>query len=309
MRQAVTRAWIFWVAAAAVAGTLQGQSVRRMQAWFVDGTGLEIYSESTGSTQPSSQGEMGAGPGGINRVVLDSSDNILFAYNLEASRGAVPGTAIIRIEPLNAAAEEGMLKWKGNASHLSKLSGGHIPTVAAVREFSSVTLGEVVTLDVLYNPATGEKIYDVLRPIKGSSPMPGTMGVNPSPSREEISFKDIVVKVDGKVMRAPASWMIGAAVRIDIPGHGAYVVAAYDPQNLPPIYAFQQLAQGDGKTLRWAMDRDKVEITSSTNVLTQAANGPLWLYHDPHYRTQDQPDAIRLQTADTVEWLIPKGKG
>jgi hypothetical protein len=103
------------------------------------------------------------------------------------------------------------------------------------------------------------------------------------------------------VVQAPASWMIGAAVRIDIPGHGAYVVAVHQP-HVPPIYAFKAIAHAEGKILRWTMDGSTVEIASHTNVLTGAAGGVLWVYHDAHYR----PDSVRLQTADTVDWLIPK---
>ena len=58
----------------------------------------------------------------------------------------------------------------------------------------------------------------------------------------------------------------------------------------------------DGKTLSWTMGRDRVEITSSANVLTRSVKGVLWVYHDPHY----QPDVVGLQAADTVDWLLPK---
>jgi hypothetical protein len=50
------------------------------------------------------------------------------------------------------------------------------------------------------------------------------------------------------------------------------------------------------------MGRDRLEITSVTNVLTQSGKGALWVYHDPHY----QPDVVGLQSADTVDWLLPK---
>ena len=39
-----------------------------------------------------------------------------------------------------------------------------VQTVAAVRDFPAVKRGEAVMVDILQNPATGEKIYDVLRP-------------------------------------------------------------------------------------------------------------------------------------------------
>jgi len=74
------------------------------------------------------------------------------------------------------------------------------------------------------------------------------------------------------------------------------VVAAYDPREASSGHEFAPIAHADGKRLSWAMGRDRVEITSSTNVLTQSGKGVLWVYHDPHY----QPDVVGLQSADGV---------
>ena len=228
---------------------------------------------------------------------MDRANNILFVYNLEASRGATPNTVMIRIKPISAATEAEMLKRE--ASNNKPFPGGHLPTVAGVREFPAVKIGEVVTLDILYNPSTGEKIFDVLRPI--TAPTSG-MSVTVVPRPETISLKDIAIRVNGRPIFAPASLMIGSVVRIDIPRHGAYVVAAYDPHKAVPDSAFAAIAHADGKKLSWAMGGDRVEITSSTSVLTLSGKGVLWVYHDPHY----QPDVVGLQSADTVDWLLPK---
>jgi hypothetical protein len=232
----------------------------------------------------------------VNRVVRDRANNILFVYNLEASRGARPDTVKIRIEPISAASEAGMLKYE--ASHGRPFPSAHLPTVAGVREFA-VKIGEAVALDILYNPSNGEKIYDVLRPITSSSP---AMSVTSVAAPETISLKQIAIRVNGQAVSAPASWMIGAAVRIDIPRHGTYVVTSYNPHEASPDHRFAAIAHADGKALSWAMDGVRVEITSSTNVLTRSGKGVLWMYRNPHY----QPEVVGLQAADTVDWLIPK---
>jgi hypothetical protein len=229
---------------------------------------------------------------------VDRANTILFVYNLEASRGASPGTVKIRIEPISAATEAGMLKDAARPGR-PRFSGTRLPTVAGVREFPAVKIGEVVTLDILYNPTNGDRVYDVLRPIASSSPV---MSVTSVVAPETISLKQIGIQVNGRAVSAPASWMIGVAVRIDIPRHGAYVVAAYDPHGASPNQEFAAIAHAEGKTLSWTVGRDRVEITSSTNVLTRSGKGVLWVYHDPHY----QPDVVGLQSADTVDWLLPK---
>jgi hypothetical protein len=288
---------------AALATLARADSRYILRASFPDGTGVEIFTETTGSSQIAPEGEMGIGPGPgpqdlVNRVVIDRANNILFAYNLKASRGANPDSVTIRIDPISAETEAVILN-RGAAPGRPRFSGAHLPTVAGVREFPGVKIGEVVTLDILYNRATGEKIYDVLRPVAASTPR---ISVESLPARQEISLKQVSIRVNGQPMTAPVAWTIGAAVRIDIPRLGTYVVAAYDPHETSPDHGFAAIAQADGKTLSWAMGRDRVEITSSTNVLARSGKGVLWVYHDPHY----QPDVIGLQAADTVDWLLPK---
>lgn len=288
----------------AFATLLRADSQHILRASFPDGTGLEIFTETTGSSQIDPEGEMGIGPGVgsqdlVNRVVVDRADKILFVYNVEASQGARPNTVVIRIEPISAATEAGMLKYE--ASHGRPFPSAHLPTVAGVREFPAVKIGEAVTLDILSNPATGEKIFDVLRPIRIATPPPA-MSVSPAPDRETISLNDISLRVNGRALAAPASFIIGSAVRIDIPRLGTYVVAAYDPRDKSPDHEFFAIGHAEGKTLSWMMGRDRIEITSGTKVLAPSGNGTLWVNHDPHY----QPDVVGLQAADTVDWLLPK---
>ena len=289
-------------------GTLHAARPYTPRAWFPDGTGLEIYTETGGAPEIDSQGVIGIGgtPSAVFHMVVDRDRNLLFMYNVEASRGATPGTVTIRILPLSADREAEFLR--GNRGPRGpKLSGAHIPTVSGVREFPAVKIGEVVTLDVLRNPSTGVTIFDVLRPITDPSVgSAGHMTVTAPPTRETMSLKNIVVRIDGQAVSAPASWMIGSAIRIDIPGCGAYVVAAYDPKSVPAGPAFAAIAHADGRILNWTVDGKYVEIMSGTNILTQSVNGVLWVYHDARYKSQDQPDAVRLQSADTVDWLLPK---
>lgn len=167
-----------------------------------------------------------------------------------------------------------------------------------MREFPVVRIGEAVTLDILYNPSTGEKIFDVLRPITAP---PSGMSVFSAPAQEAISLNDIAIRVNGRALSAPASFKTGSAIRIDIPRHGTYIVAAYDPNDASPNQVFAAIAQANGKTMSWAIGGDRVEIVSSTNILRRAAKGLLWVYHDPHYH----PDVVGMQSADSVEGLLP----
>jgi hypothetical protein len=274
---------------------IRGEGRYILRASFPDGTGVEIRTETTGTSAIDSEGEMGIGPGIgsqdlVNRVVLDRGNNILFAYNLEASRGTSPNTVRVRIAPLSPATEALILKNKDRR----RFAGSHLPTVAAVRDFADVKIGQAVTLDILYNPSTGEKVFDVLRPIPATRP---GMSVTAVPSAETVSLKDVTIRINGHSVSCPPSFAIGSAVRVDIPGHGTYVVAAYDPHQA----GFTATAHAVGKTLFWGAGVDRVELTSMTNILTGPDKGTLWIFHDPHSR----PDVVGLRSVETVDWVLP----
>ncbi len=71
--------------------------------------------------------------------------------------------------------------------------------------------------------------------------------------------------------------------------------------DVAPSFAFQAVARADGKTLRWVIDGENVEITSRTNVLTQATQescGCITI-------RDTEPKMVRLQAADRAEWVLP----
>jgi hypothetical protein len=270
-----------------------------IETWFPDGTGLDIHAESTGST------EIQAADGGITsergvdrvfRLVGDRNNNAIFGYFLEAYRNTQNDSTVIRILPLDQKTATGMLH---QPHPIFNSATGQIPTVSSIREIRPVQMGQAVTLDILENPTTGEKVYDVLRPVSGPSQCPASMCVTAVPKAAQLSLKSIELRVNGQPQNAPVSWIIGATVRIDVPGHGAYVIAATDPKNAH----FYQTVRADGKSLSWSIDGDQVQVISKTDV---GASGIIWVYHDVKFKSQDQPDAVRLQTADNVEWLLPK---
>ena len=173
-----------------------------VRAWFVDGAGLEIYSETTGSTNAravspvSPQGSIGIALDRVNRLVLNKDRTVLFGYILEARRSPASNGVSIRIEPLDSAARDNL------PTHL-RYPALPLPSVATVREFSPVKFGEVVTLDILFNPSTGEKVYDVIRPITDPSPSPAHPVVTAAPNREQLSLKEIAVRVNRRPVNAP----------------------------------------------------------------------------------------------------------
>ena len=120
-----------------------------------------------------------------------------------------------------------------------KLPAGPLPTVDTVREFPAVRIGQVVTLDILFNPSTGEKVYEVIRPLTEPPPAsaPHHTVVTGGGVGDQLSLKEIALRVNGQSVDAPVSWMIGGAARIDVPGRTdtATLWVYHDSATRPPI--------------------------------------------------------------------------
>jgi hypothetical protein len=287
-----------------VASQAQSNPRKSVRSWFADGTGIEIYTETTGPTHTASirqeppQGVIGIAYDRIYRLVMDENEKVLFGYYLDGKSSTTANAESIRISPIDASSAKGL------GGKNVKLSAGPLATVDTVREFPAVKIGQVITLDILFNPSTGEKIYEVIRPLTEPSPAaaPHHTVVTGGGVGDQLSLKEITLRVNGQVVETPVSWMLGTAARIDVPGHGLFIVSATDPSNP----SFHALAQVNRQSLSWSMEGDRLEITSKTNVLARSENATIWLYHDPRYKSADSPNNVGLQTADSVDWLLPK---
>lgn len=287
--------------AAALLAFAQKDEPRKLRAWFSDGTGVEFEQETTGSTVLALHGGgVTVSDEGIQRVVSDKDGNILYAYFVEAWASPEAGTATIRIKPLDKETEANLRSHHFAGWHTT----GPVATVAGVREFPGLRKGQAVRLEILYNPSTGEKIYDILRPSTDASPeMAGHRGADAALAGEELSFREIALVVNGEKTAAPAGWLTGAVARLYLPGHGAYFLSTYQPKT---YQAFGRVVYVDRRNLEFAIDGDFIRITSNGNVLTRSGSGIVWVYHDPKYQPQSQTDKADLIFADKVESLLTR---
>jgi hypothetical protein len=223
------------------------------QFWFSDGAGVELHTETTGQTTVGGGGmiswDEASRTDRVSRFVRDGQDKTIFAYELEARHADDPGAISILIRP-----------FKG-------------PTVSRDREFKAVRYGQEVQLEILANPKTGERVYDVLRPIEGPSPSPGHIAVHGA------SIPKLVV--DGRAAALKGSWRLDQSPRLYIPGHGAFYLAWKSQPKYKLAGAIEK------NRLVFLMDGKYVEMTFAGNVPAAPEGGPVWVLHDPNFKPND----------------------
>jgi hypothetical protein len=255
-------------------------------------TTLQIHTESTGATSPFSipgwvSVDKGSRP---HRVAVDKAGKILFAYDIEM-RKAGDGTASIRIKPIDQ--EE----IRGESWFSQYRTMGVVPTLAGAREFPPLRPGDAVEVDILYNPATGERIYDVLRVASELLPSPKP----PGPTGERFSLFRVRVDINGKTISGERNtWMIGGALMVYLPGRGDFYLALSPPPGLP----FQAAGWVDHNILRFHAGSELVEIVSTSNMLQKSDYATIWVYHDPESATRAAGRSVDFTCGDDPESLI-----
>jgi hypothetical protein len=260
-----------------------------MMVRFGDGTGLQIHTESTGSNLPVSTSGSNSVPAGydFHRVVFDKLGALLLGYDIEA-RKAGPGAFTVRIKPVDTT----KFKIGGNGKWLD------IPTLTGIREFPPLRMGDAVEVDILYNPATRERIYDVLKVAAEQPPA----RVAPEPSGERFSLENVRVVINGKTIAEQRNiWMRGGGLMIYLPGRGESYLAL----SPSPDYPLQASGWIDHNILRFFAGNEMVEITGKSNMLQRSDFGTVWVYHVPESEMDRARDrSVEFSCGDNVESLI-----
>lgn len=231
-------------------------------AQYADGTTIQIRTQSTGPTAPVSTNGTEAVPAGydFHRLVF-RKDGLLFGYDIEAHKDG-HGAFALRAKPVNREqiAVGGRGKWV------------EIPTLSGIREFGSLHPGDSVQVDILFNAASNERIYDILQLLPERTARPASQTSAP----DRFSLKNIAVAADGKgIGGSQNAWMRCGGVRMVLPQRGTFYLAL----NPPVDYPFRAAGWVDHNVLRIHAGSELLEVTSETNVLQKADFGTVWIWH------------------------------
>lgn len=277
----------------ASAAFAQPEARKPLTVSFSGGPVLELHTESSAGTSPLSTGgsvEIGAG-NDAHRFVLDANDRVIFGYYIE-TRNDGQGAFTIRIKPFDRQ------NIRQESSYLRQNRLGDVPTLGAAREFTGLHIGDAVQVDILYNPSTGERLYDVIKVAPERRPPPSAKASKPT--GEKFSLRGFRVDVNGKTVRETSDvWMIGGGLLISLRGRGDYYFGLTPCSETPCRLA----AWVDHNTLRFYAGSDLVEVIAQANVLQSSNYATLWMYHDPQSKVRATGDPVDFTCADDVDSL------
>ena len=288
------RQFIVFLSLASAAVAQQTEAPKPLTVGFGNGTVIELHTVSTRTGSPLSTSgavEVGAGHD-AHRFVEDKDGRILFGYYFEA-RKLDAGTYSLRIKPFDRE------KLRQQSEYLRQKFKADVPTLAGARDFPPLAVGDQVQIDILYNPATGEKLYDVLK-VAGERALSNQATTNPP--GERFSLLKFRVDIDGKTARETHdTWMTGGGLLIYLPGRGDFYLGLSPCTGVP----CKPAGWADHNILRFHAGSELVEVVAGSNVLQNSDYRTIWVYHDPQSEARAaKGQSVDFTCGDSVEQLI-----
>jgi hypothetical protein len=227
-------------------------------------------------------------------VVLHSiRDNVhqrAFCYDVALDPSADANSAQIRIE---------------RCPEDSRVAGGAGWTFLELPKYPvipGVKVGDTVALDLLVNPATGQKIVDYLTLRRR-----GDMDLTRQPRDFQVTDADLrlfdpQVVIDGKAQwTLEGSGVAGQVVWLSVGGRGRFILSLLTNEE----FGFRRggVVSGEGLSIR--VGGGEIRVNCSRGIAPGEGAYNLYVLHQPDWRPKDAADG-RMGSADKPEYIIGK---
>jgi hypothetical protein len=230
--------------------------------------------------------------GRVHHVINDDAHKRYFGYDLQLDPSNDGNSAQLRIEPLQT-------------TRIGQISIGVGSTLLELPKYPvipNVKVGDTIALDLLVNPATGQKIVDYLTVRRHGAPGYQRKAVDFTVADVEMTLNQPQVSLRGKPQASTSVGTSGAVVWFYLTGRGRYVLS------LLPIEAlgFKQrgAVSADGLIL-YDNDGAAIEVECSSRIAPGSGNYHLYVAYEPDWRPSGT-DSFRIGSADRADWVIRK---
>jgi len=236
-----------------------------------DGTSVqfEVVRSPSGPRPELAEGVMGDQEG-VHRLLVDFGHGKYFGYTVRVSPVA-KGRYRFEVGPLDPAQQ----------ARFAALYGGSVGDPYAI-EYpgpQDVDPGEPLLFELLVNPATGEKLYDLIRVQSPAKDREARLSKLPAPGPGEIRLNDAVIKINGQPVLMRSGTPPGTYVYFFVCGRGRFVVTT---ERVPSLEMLPATLGDDSKTITFTIGADRYEWRSAEPFVIGSPR--LWVWHDREYR-------------------------
>jgi hypothetical protein len=214
---------------------------------------------------------MGGG-GRFHRVWQDAEQKVYQGYDLSLEKGSSAQTCLLRILPLSFTPQQ--------ISTIETWTLQPLPKYPVIPE---VRVGDTVAIDILVNPATGQKLVDYLTleragPVAPPHPRDFTL------ADTDLSFYEPRLSIDGKLVQASVSAgsISGPTFWFYLEGHGRYVISLFPK----PELRFQQAGAVHEGVLTFRDGAEEYRIECERRIAPGEGHYNIYVRHDPAWRPE-----------------------
>lgn len=228
--------------------------------------------------------------GRAHHIIEDAAHKRYFGYDLRLEPDVYGITVQLRIEPL-----------KLSNPHVYSVGSGW--TMLALPKYpliSNLRVGDTVALDLLVNPATGQKIVDYLT-LKRSE----TTAHDFSLGDVEMFLDQPRVQVNGKLVEATANLELGMSGRVVwlyLAGHGRFVLSLFPNEKLD----FQKNGVVAANTVTFREGSTEYRVDCRSAIAPGSERYNLYVLHEPGWRAYSSTEPFEFGAADKAEYLVGK---
>ena len=232
--------------------------------------------------------------GRAHHLIDDAANKRTFGYDLWVTPEAAGNTVQLRIAPMQFA----------NGKPYSVQPGWTLIELPKYPVIPKVKTGDTVALDLLVNPATGQKVTDYLTVVRRGEVAPGAAR-DFSLADVELSLYQPRVLLNGKLVEATANFQnatAGAVVWLYLAGHGRFVLSLFPNEKL----GFQK--NGVAAAHAFVFREGSTEYRFECANAVAPGSGPYDLYvvHEAGWRPGGVGEPFMIGSADKAEWVVGK---
>jgi hypothetical protein len=236
----------------------------------------------------------------IHRVLTDADKRIVFAYDVAIDSDPMTKKFRIVVLPADEAFRRSFLK---DSAPLRAHEG--FATFPKSTTAQTLDDGDAVSLELLVNSESGEKIVDVVKVTFDRSTLrENYLDVAPKDFTLEavtLAVKGYEVRIDGALVGKSKSKIgcEGSLLWLYIPNRGRFIFSLVPREG----YSFQKIGLLDDNRIEFEAYNEFYEWTAGEAILPNGGVWNLWVLHDPEYAplfTGDQNGSLRTDKSPNI---------
>jgi len=236
----------------------------------------------------------------MHRLITDGKNKLYFGYDVVVTPQSEKDKFIVSIKPLSIN--------PGKFVNVNNLVAQALPKYP---DEILVGDGDTITLEILENPQTRVKIFDLIK-ITNENQRGGGFFSERKPARDftvddiELRMTNLEIFVNGeRINKGGGGGVSGANIYFYFADKGRFIISPFPRKG----FNLQKIGVVENNKISFTFNGDNYKFVSTSHVLGTGGKWNLWILHDAEYRSSynlSPNSPYEYGAADKIEFLFKK---